>query len=268
MAEADQEEDRNEKEMTIMPGVPNMEIIMVGLREELPVNILDILDLKNKNVGLVIVDEVNGFCKPGAGNLAPVAPDAVIESMINRTDTLAQIFTTSGRPVLIFRDTHDPNRPEPPYPPHCNKGTGEEELVDQLKWLVAPGSEGLSSVTVIEKDCINGYIGGLSGVADLVKDWVDFENINVMVVVGICTDICDLQFVQSVLSARNHGLLEYLEEVVVVVPACATYDLPLSVTRAIGLPDTAAHPRGITQHMGLYLMQSSGAILTNEIILD
>lgn len=236
-----------------MSEVPNRETILAGLQHELPVNILESLDLRNRKVGLVIIDEVKGFCKPGAGNLAPVAPDAVIDDMIDRTDTLAQVFTRSGRPVLIFCDTHDPNRPEPPYPPHCNEGTGEEELVDKLKWLVTPGTEGLSSVTVISKDCINGYIGGLTPLSDFVKDWLDFEDVEVIVVVGICTDICDLQFVQTILSVRNHEMVD-LKDVVVFAPACATYDLPLEVTEAIGLPKTAAHPRDLTQHIGLYLM--------------
>ena len=251
-----------------MCEVPNRDVILAGLQRELPVNILESFYLhdlhdRSRNIGLVIIDEVNGFCKPGAGNLAPVAPDAVIDKMISLTNALALNFSDHNLPILVLCDTHAANRPEPPYPPHCIEGTGEEELVDQLKWLE---TEDLSPVTVIHKNCINGFIGGLTPVSNQVKDWVDFEEIEVMIVVGICTDICDLQFVQTVLSARNHGLLGNLEDVVIVAPACATYDLPLEVVRAIGLPDTAAHPRDITQHLGLYLMQSSGAILVNDLI--
>lgn len=248
-----------------MCDTPSREVILTGLQQQLPVNILETLNLHKRKIGLVIIDQVNGFCKPGAGNLAPVAPDAVIDSMIDKTNVLALDFADRELPILIFCDTHDPNRPEPPYPPHCIEGTGEEKLVDQLQWLLVD-SEIKPNVTVINKDCINGWIGGLTPASDLVKDWVDFEEVKVMVVVGICTDICDLQFVQAVLSARNHRLLENLEDVVIFVPACATYDLPLEVVRAISLPDTAAHPRDITQHLGLYLMQSSGAILTNDLV--
>ena len=252
-----------------MSEIPSREVILAGLEQQLPVKVQDVFDLSRHNVGLVIIDEVNGFCKPGAGNLAPPASDAVIDQMIEVTNRLAEQFTSSGRPILIFQDTHDPEHPEPPYPPHCVEGTGEEELVEQLAWLTKRGTEGLSTVTVIEKDCINGYIGADSHVIhNLVEDWIEFEDLEAIVVVGICTDICNLQFVQTALSARNHGLLGNLKDVVVFVPACATYDLPLEVTRAIGLPATAAHPRDLTQHLGLYLMQASGAILTNGIILD
>lgn len=249
-----------------MCDAPNREVILAGLQQQMPVGISESLDLRGKIVGLVIVDVVNGFCK--FGNLAPPAPDPVVSEMINCIDEYAQIFTRNGLPVLIFRDTHELDKPEPPYPPHCIEGTGEEELVDELKWLITPSTEGLSSVTVINKNCIDGYIGGLIGLHDLVKDWVEFEGIEVIVVVGLCTDICDLQFTQTMLSARNHGLLGNLQDVVILVPACTTYDLPLEVTSAIGLPNTAAHPRDLAQHIGLYLMQGGGAKLTNNIVLD
>jgi len=45
----------------------------------------------------------------------------------------------------------------------------------------------------------------------------------------MCTDICVLDFVSSVLflSARNSGFLPPLENVIISSQACATYDLPL-----------------------------------------
>ena len=43
------------------------------------------------------------------------------------------------------------------------------------------------------------------------------------------------------------------------------HDLPLTVARSLGLPDTAAHPREPTHHAGLYLMASRGARLAARI---
>ena len=43
---------------------------------------------------------------------------------------------------------------EPPYPPHCEAGTGEENLVPELAWL-----ERDSNTMLVRKDCINGFIG-------------------------------------------------------------------------------------------------------------
>ena len=55
-------------------------------------------------------------------------------------------------PVLAFLDTHDSGKQEPPYPPHCESGTGEEDLVPELKWL-----EKEPQATLVRKDCINGF---------------------------------------------------------------------------------------------------------------
>ncbi|MDP6308557.1 MAG: isochorismatase family protein, partial [SAR324 cluster bacterium] len=114
------------------------------------------LDLQEngQGFGLIIVDEVNGFATVGAGNLAPQTPNEQVSVMVSETDRLARAFTKKEMPVLAFLDTHDPGKPEPPYPPHCERGTGEEDLVPELKWL-----ENDPHATLVRKDCINGFIG-------------------------------------------------------------------------------------------------------------
>jgi len=217
--------------------------------------------------GLVIVDEVNGFCTPGAGNMAPAQPDAQIAAMVERTDRLARAFAVQRWPILAFLDTHEPGKPEPPYPPHCEKGTGEENFVPELAWL-----EDDSHTTLIRKDCINGFVGAIEATFkghgtshNKVVDWVNLHRLEAVVTVGICTDICVMDFVLTMLSARNHGLMPTLKDIVVLEPACATYDLPLAAAQELGLPETAAHPKAETHHMGLYFMASRGAILASEV---
>lgn len=61
--------------------------------------------------------------------------------------------------------------------------------------------------------------------------------------VGICTDICVLDFVCTTLSARNRGFLEPLEDVIVYSHGCATFDLPIHVAKT--LKDAIAHPQVI-----------------------
>lgn len=53
--------------------------------------------------------------------------------MVRRTDALARDMCARGLPVLVLLDTHDADRPEPPYPPHCIRGTGEELLVPGMR---------------------------------------------------------------------------------------------------------------------------------------
>lgn len=213
--------------------------------------------------GLVIVDIVNGFATVGAGALAPPVPDAQVAGMIDETDRLARRFGQRGWPILAFLDTHQPGKSEPPYPPHCEAGTGEEELVEDLKWLEDHGG-----ATLVRKDCINGFVGAIDPASgrNAVVDWVNAHGLRALLVVGICTDICVMDFVLTLLSARNHGLMPGLADIAVFEPACATYDLPLEVARGLGLPDSAAHPKDIAHHAGLYFMASRGARLVRTVL--
>lgn len=242
--------------------------LLAPLQSALPVQ-AEPVDLADLSAGLIIVDEVNGFCTVGAGNLAPHAPDQRIASMVDRTDQVARAFRRSDRPVLAFLDTHEPGKAEPPYPPHCERGSGEEELVPTLQWLEAD-----PDVTLIRKDCINGFIGamemawakGLHGAShNKLVDWVNTHRLQSVVTVGICTDICVMDLVLTMLSARNHGSMPTLRDIVVLEPACATYDLSEERRQRLGLPKTAAHPAGLTHHLGLYFMASRGARIASEL---
>jgi len=237
-----------------------------ALRRELPIR-LGAYAVDAQATGLVIVDEVNGFCTVGAGNLAPPAADAQVAHMVDTTDRLARAFAGQRWPILAFLDTHEPGKPEPPYPPHCERGTGEENLVPELAWL-----EDHPHATLIRKDCINGFVGAIEATFkghgtshNKVVDWVVANRLEAIVTTGICTDICVMDFVLTMLSARNHGLMPTLKDIVVLEPACATYDLPLEAATSAGLPETAAHPKAPTHHMGLYFMASRGAILAESV---
>lgn len=237
-----------------------IDVLTAAVEAALPVA-SEPLQLEGGNFGLVIVDIVNGFASVGAGNLAPQVENAQVTQMISETDGLARLFERKGWPVLAFLDTHEPGKPEPPYPPHCEAGTGEEELVPALKWL-----ENASNATLVRKDCINGFVGSIAEDGrNAVVDWVNNGDIETVLVVGICTDICVMDFVLTMLSARNHGLMPSCRDIVVYDGACATYDLPKSVATEIGLPETASHPQDLTHHMGLYFMAARGARIVNDV---
>ena len=242
--------------------------VVEQLQAQLPVE-LKSYPLAGRTVGLVIVDVINGFCTVGAGSLAPPAPDPQIARMIAETDRLARRFAQEKRAMMVFLDSHEPGKPEPPYPLHCEHGTGEEELVPELTWL-----EDCGCATLLRKDCIDGFVGGIEASFiggghgqhhNKVVDWINSHRLDAIIVVGICTDICVMDFVLTLLSARNHGLMPTLVDIVVYEPATATYDLPLAATGQLGLPATSAHPKAETQHMGLYFMASRGALLASEL---
>src|SRR3546814_7425893 len=80
--------------------------------------------------------------------------------------------------------------------------------------------------TLVRKDCINGFVGAIRpDGSNAVVDWVNANKLQRLVVVGICTDICVMDFVLTLLSARNHDLMPSLKDVSVHAGACATYDL-------------------------------------------
>lgn len=231
------------------------------LRKELPVKQDSLIFSGDGNVdtGLVLVDIVNGFCTVGAGNLAPTKPDKQIEQMVAESARLARVFCDKKLPVFAFIDYHRPDVPEPPYPPHCIAGTDECKLVPELEWL-----EGEQNVTIRHKDCIDGFIGSMEkDGSNVFVNWVKTNKLRAILVVGVCTDICVLDFVCSALSARNRGVLAPLQDVIVYSQACATFDLPLHVAEAI--KDTIAHPQDLMHHVGLYMAQGRGAKVVSNV---
>ena len=77
---------------------------------------------------LVVVDMVNGFIKKGA------MADPYINNITPRLIKLIEKFTSENEGVAFIKDTHNIDSTEfKKFPAHCVKGTGEEELIDELK---------------------------------------------------------------------------------------------------------------------------------------
>ncbi|KAJ8543996.1 hypothetical protein K7X08_025614 [Anisodus acutangulus] len=233
------------------------------LKNEIPVEEDEPLLLSGDvNTGLVLVDIVNGFCTVGAGNLAPVAHDKQISAMVDESVKLAKMFCEKKWPIYALCDSHHPDVPEPPHPPHCITGTDESKLVPALQCL-----ENEPNVTVRCKDCNDGFVGSIEkDGSNVFVNWVKANEIKSILVVGICTDICVLDFVCSTLSARNRGFLSPLKDVIVYSPGCATFDLPVQIARNIkgALP----HPQELMHHVGLYMAKGRGAKVVSEISFD
>ncbi|GKV02330.1 hypothetical protein SLEP1_g14784 [Rubroshorea leprosula] len=229
------------------------------VKNELPLEQETVVFPEEGLTGLVLVDIINGFCTVGAGNLAPREPNRQLSRMINESAKLAKLFCEKKLPVMAFLDTHQPNKPEEPYPPHCITGTDESNLVPALQWI-----ENEPNVTIRRKDCYDGYLGSIENDgSNVFVDWVKNNQIQALLVVGVCSDICVLDFVCSTLSARNRGFLPPLKDVVVYSQACATFDVPLHIARSTkgALP----HPQELMHHVGLYMAKERGARIANEV---
>ncbi len=212
-------------------------------------------------VGLVVIDPGVGFVRRGAlsdpERMVPMCTriGAVYRELVGR---LGEDLRT-----CVFLDTHAADIPEPPYPPHCVVGTGEELIDEELAWLVEE-----PRVTVIKKDCINGFVGSIDRDTgrNAFAEWVKGEGVTTLLVTGDCTDICVSDFVVTALSARNHGLFTRAApadrgaytaaitgfEIVVLPDACATFEAP-------------GHASAPAHHVGLWLMASRGAVIAAEL---
>ncbi len=71
-------------------------------------------------------------------------------------------------------------------------------------------------MTLVSKDCINGFVGAIGpDERNAVVDLVNTNQIVDLLFGGICTDICVMDFVLATLSARNHVLILNCEEIYV-----------------------------------------------------
>ncbi len=149
---------------------------------------------------IIVVDVLNGFCR--TGNLASERLGSVVPGI----RAYLEREVAAGAALIFLADTHEPDDPEfAMFPPHCVAGSGEEEIVDELRELAA-------AATVVRKRRYSGFFETDLDrlLAELAPDVVE--------VVGVCTDICVLH---TVADLRNRDY-----RVVVRRELVETYEAP------------------------------------------
>ena len=227
------------------------DVLLERLRAELPVSPTS-HTLTGREAGLVIANATATACAADGSALPEHVLSARAAAALAATERLARRFLAPRRPVLAFID----QRPAAPRP------------ASALAWL-----QDDPDVTLLRKDCVSGFVGAIEAVHhgqhgtshNRAVDWVNAHRLEAVLVAGLGTDVCVMELVLALLSARAHGMMPTLREVIVVEPATATYDLPLATARELGLPASAAHPEQPTHHLGLYVMASRGALIAAEV---
>jgi nicotinamidase-related amidase len=149
---------------------------------------------------IIVIDMLVGFCRHG--HLFSPRYDPVVPRL---RDHLAEA-EAEGVPVVFLVDTHAPDDPEfAMFPSHCVEGSGEDEVVPELKEFADRGS-------VVRKHTFSGFRGTE---LDAVLRRLAPEAIEVA---GVCTDICVLH---TVYDLRVRGY-----EVVVHKDLVETFDAP------------------------------------------
>ncbi len=139
---------------------------------------MKIKNLKMYKGMLIVVDMVNGFVKEGA------LADPKIAEKVPRQIELIKEAKTRGDLIVFIKDTHDEKSIEHKRfgenDNHCNRGTGEEELIDELKEF-----ENDEDTISIEKNSTS-YMEAPE-FRKVIEEATNIESIDV---VGCCTDIC------------------------------------------------------------------------------
>ena len=152
--------------------------------------------------GLFIVDMNNGFAKEGA-----LYSDR-IKSLINPIHEFVKPLENKLNKIIAFTDTHEEDSVELlSYVPHCLSGSDECKVVDELL--------DIKNLEIIPKNSTNGFFAIDINILN------DIDNV---VVVGDCTEICIYQFVVTLKAYFNEKNIN--KNIVVPMNLVDTYDIP------------------------------------------
>jgi nicotinamidase-related amidase len=197
-------------------------------------------------VALFSVDMINGFCYEGI--LSSPRIQAVIPAVV---EAFKGAYAIGVRHFILAQDCHSPESVEfVDFPPHCLAGTSEADNIPELAQL--PFAD---LYTVITKNSLNAFHG------TQLNAWLEAHgDLNTVVVVGDCTDLCVYQMAMHLkLYANAHNL-----KMRIIVPenAVQTYDLPVAAVRTI---DTLPHSGDVLHLLFLYHMRLNGIEVVQEI---
>lgn len=189
---------------------------------------IDLSSLDKNKTKLVIIDMNNGFAKKGA-----LYSDRV-EGIIGKVSSIARKAISCGIEVIAFTDYHTEESPEfGAYPEHCMYNSNEWELVDELKEI--------EGIKLIKKNSTNGFIE---------KEFKLDDNIENIIVVGDCTDICIYQFAVTAKTDMNRRNLK--GQVIVPKNLVETFDAPF-------------HKANFMNYTFLYSMIANGVKVVKDI---
>ncbi len=154
--------------------------------------------MKNK---IIIIDMVNGFVKEG-----PLHD----ESILDIVDNINTVVEKVDGDIIVFEDCHNPDCKEfEAFPPHCLKGDSQSETIDELSYLFSHPNY----LCTIKKNSTNGIFKFIGN--ELAREGRYY-------IMGVCSDICVLQFALSLKALSNEMDMEM--EVIVVSDAIDTFD--------------------------------------------
>lgn len=172
---------------------------------------------------IIIIDMVNGFVKEG-----PLHDKSILDIV----DNINTVVEKVAGDIIVFEDCHHPDSKEfEAFPPHCLAGDSQSETIDELSYLFTHPNY----LCTIKKNSTNGIFQFIG--RELAKPGRYY-------IMGVCSDICILQFAMSLKALANEMNMEM--EIVVVSDAIDTFDginhdkremneLALNLMRSMGI---------------------------------
>ncbi|MBI2252004.1 MAG: cysteine hydrolase [Armatimonadetes bacterium] len=192
-----------------------------------------------ENTALFCVDLINGFCRQG-----PLASPRIAKIIKPIVKLIKKAYILGIKNLVFIQDAHPPDSPEfKDFGPHCQAGSSEAEMVSELKNL--PFS---NEFTVIPKYSINSFIG-----TDLEKYLLAHPQLEKIICLGDCTDLCLYQLAMHFKSKANSEKLKY--QVIVPENCVETYDLSLKTAQKLKL---IPHPGDFFHLVFLYHLNLNG----------
>ncbi|EGT3617328.1 cysteine hydrolase [Clostridium perfringens] len=218
----------NDKKILLNEGHEMIE----GIYERLhSLESISLENLDKERTMLLIVDMNKGFANGGA------LYSERIEKLIKPISKLAKVALEKRIKVKAFTDYHTEQSVElRSYPKHCMNDTEEWELVDELK---------LEGIEVIKKNSTNGFLEE--------KFSFDENEIDNIIIVGDCTDICIYQLAISLRADFNR--VNKNGEIYVPKKLVDTFDAPM-------------HRANFMNYVFLNSMLDNGINVIEDIILD
>ena len=177
-----------------------------------PLKLSEILDqADSKNVAIVSVDMINGFCYEGAlssprvGDLAESVADAFKEAY--------EKFAVKN--LILIQDSHKANSVEfDAFPPHAVAGTKEVDTIEAIRNLSF-----FDEIKIYYKNSIS------SAYCDKFNNFLSKNpQIDTFIVLGDCTDLCVYHLASHLKLSANEANIK--RRVIVPANLVQTYDAP------------------------------------------
>lgn len=162
----------------------------------------EISNINLEKTQLYIIDMNNGFSKSGA------LYSPRINNLIKPIYDFSMYISKKVHNIIAFTDSHPINCLEfSTYPSHCLENDYESEIIDELK--------NINNLKILPKNSTNGFFA---------LDSLDFSNIENIIVVGNCTDICVYQFAVTLKSYFIQNNIN--KNIIIPMNLIETYDAP------------------------------------------